>query len=111
MNDSDLGGQMRIFKITLVTVVALVAAAALALGVVNNITLTHKITALHRTVAAQQVQLGAADHQLSSDGVTLSSLQPLEQYANGDWYSVQGTDAFGNYNGQTYYMPATTVQP
>ena len=102
---------MRVFKITLITVLALVAAAALVLGVVNNITLNHKITALHRTVAAQQVQLGAADHQLGIDGATLSLLQPLEQYANGDWYSMQGTDAFGNYDGQTYYMPATTVQP
>jgi hypothetical protein len=48
---------------------------------------------------------------LAFDGVTLSLLQPLEQYANGGWYSMQGTDAFGNYDGQTYYMPATTVQP
>jgi hypothetical protein len=42
---------MRVFKITLITVLALVATAALTLGVVNNITLNHKIRALHLTVA------------------------------------------------------------
>lgn len=92
------------WKRVLITVMALVAAAGLALGVVNNITLNHKIAALHHTVAAQQTQLSAADQQINI-------LQPLEPYATGNWYSVQGTDTFGNPTGQTFYMPATTAQP
>jgi hypothetical protein len=96
-------------KIVLVTVVALVAAAGLALGVVNNITLNHKITALHHTVTSQQKQLRETGARLSGDETSLSQLEPLIPFATGSWYSMQGTDSFGNYDGQTFYMPATTT--
>jgi hypothetical protein len=94
---------MKIFKIIMITTIALVAAAGLALGVVNNISLNHKITVLHHAVAAQQVQLNAANQQLIT-------LQPLDQYATGTWFSTPGSDStYGPQ--QMYYMPATTSRP
>ena len=97
---------MRVFKTILITIVALVAAAALALGVVNKITLTHKITVLHHTVATQQHELHRQQSQLSTDAYELGQLQPLTAYSAGTWCSTPETDNLGDQIG-TMYSPCT----
>lgn len=91
-----------VFRKILAIAVAVIAVGALSLGIVNTVTLNHKVTVLKQTAARQSAKIVSLNDQVNL-------LQPLTTYSQG--CSQQQTDSFGNPTETVYYPCSTTGHP